>query len=375
MPEAWNVVIAKAIGDVTIDRFDCSINSLSSYIGKNGALAASIPIPNRAIGERCQAVAGRAGQLSAYVYYGSELWWGGLVNSTPVKGGRGGLSMDLAGASFESYAGRREIRTDSSWNMEQLEYPRTAWNAMQAFGSGNLGVTVPPVDVPSGISRQYSVLRSEARTWQSLLHETAAYADGYEWIIDVYDDGTGGRYRELKSGSPTLSRPRFDQVFSYPGNIIAYSLDWDATAGATSFQERGDSVADPAPGQSSQQPLMSTAGAYDAMDLLTSGFIRFDATTDRQGVKDRATLNRYGARDVKQRAGAIPLLDISVQLGGFNRSILGATFQAQIDDYVFPRGADGAPGYVSRHRCIGYEVKPYERGSADEIKLIIEPAA
>lgn len=371
----WNVLIATARGDKPVDRFDCNIGSLSSYIGKNGALAATVPIPNRAIGERCQAIAGRAGQLAAYVYYGADLWWGGLVERTPVKGGRTGPSMEISASSFEAYPARREIRTDSSWNMEQLEYPRTAWNAIQSTADGDLGITVPAVAAASGISRAYSVLRSDARTWQSLLKETAAYADGYEWIIDVYDDGTGKRYRELKSGSPTLSRPRFDQVFSYPGNIVDYSLDWDSTAGATSFQERGDSVGDPAPGGSSQQPLMSTAGAFDATDLLNNGFVRFDATTDRQGVKDRATLDNYGARDVKQRSGAIPLLDISVQLGGFNRSILGATFQAQIDDYLFKQGANGAPGYVSRHRCIGYEVKPYERGSADEIKLIIEPAA
>ena len=374
-PASWNVLIATARGDVTIDRFDCSITTLSSYIGKNGALAASIPIPNQGIGDRCQAIAGRAGQLTAYVYYGTDLWWGGLVNSTPVKGGRTGPSMEINAASFESYPGRREIRVDSSWNQEQLEYPRTAWNAIQSTADGNLGVTVPAVAVPSTIKRAYSALRSDAKTWQALLTDTSKFADGYEWMIDVYDDGTGNRYRELKSGYPVISRARFDQVFSYPGNIIDYSLDWDATAGATSFQERGDSVAPPAAGQSSQQPLMSTAGAYDATDLLSNGFLRFDATTDRQGVKDQLTLNQFAARDRALRAGAVPLLDISVQLGGFNRSILGSTFQAQIDDYLFPRGPGGAPGYISRHRCIGYEVKPYERGSADEIKLIIEPSA
>lgn len=371
----WNVLIATARGDKTIDRFDCNIGSLSSYIGKNGALQATIPIPNAAIGARCQAIRGRAGQLSGYVYYGSDLWWGGLINSTPIKGGRTGSTMGLAGASFESYAGRREVRTDNVWNrVEQLEFPRTAWNAMQSTADGNLGITVPAA-AASGVTRDLTVLRSEARTWASVLNETSSRDDGYEWLIDVYDDGTGKRYRELKTGYPTIGRARFDQIFTYPGNIIDYSIDDDALAGATSFQARGDSVGPPAAGGSSQQPLMSTAGAFDATDLLSSGFLRFDATTDRQGVKDQYTLNNWAARDRALRSGAVPLIDISVQLGGFNRSILGSTFQAQIDDFVFPRGANGEPGYVSRQRCIGYEVKPYERGTADEIKLIIEPAA
>jgi hypothetical protein len=372
----WNVLIATARGDKTIDRFDCSIGSLSSYIGKPGALGATIPIPNQQIGERCQAIRGRAGQLAGYVYYGADLWWGGLINATPIKGGRTGASMGIAGASFESYPGRREVRTDNQWiGVEQLEFPRIAWNAMQSTADGDLGVTVPAAG-SSGVKRDLTVLRSEVRTWASVLNETSTRENGYEWMIDVYDDGSGKRYRELKTGYPTIGRARFDQVFTYPGNIIDYSIDDDALAGATSFQARGDSVGPvgPFPGQSSQQPLMSLAGAYDAADLLANGHLRFDATADRQGVKDQGTLDQWAGRDLALRSGAVPLIDIAVQLGGFNRSILGSTFQAQIDDFVFPRGANGAPGYVSRQRCIGYEVKPYERGSADEIKLIIESA-
>lgn len=366
----WSVVLATAIGDVTIDRFDCNISQLSSYIGKNGALQASVPITNAAIGAKCQAVAGRAGQLTAYVYHDTELWWGGLVNSTPIKGGRTGPTMDLTGASFESYLDRREIRTNTTWNnVEQVEIARTAWNTVQNTADGNLGINVPSA-AASGMLRQLTVLRTEARTWSSVLKEISGRANGFEWLIDVYDDGTGARFRELKIGYPQIGRARFDQVFSYPGNIIDYTLDWDALAGATSFQGRGDAVG-PTNG-SQQQPLMTAAGAYDATDLLAHGSVRFDATIDRQGVKDSATLNSAIGQVLATRAGAVPFIDIAVQLGGFNRSILGSTFQAQIDDFVFPQGPGGAPGYVGRYRCIGYEVKPEERGSTDEIKLIIE---
>jgi hypothetical protein len=370
MAGSWSVLFATAIGDVTIDRFDCNITGLSRYIGKAGTLAAKIPITNQSIGDRCQAIAGRAGLLTAYVYYGADLWWGGLVNSTPLKGGRAGATLDISAATFESYPDRREVRADSSWNQEQLEYPRTAWNAIQSTADGNLGVTVPAVSPASGVVQQLGVLRSEARTWGSVLKETSGKANGYEWLIDVYDDGTGARFRQLTFGYPQIGRARFDQIFSYPGNIVDYTIDHDALAGATSFQSRGDAVGAPHNGQ--QQPLMSTAGAYDATALLGSGSVRFDATQDRQGVTDPATLNAWTAQALATRAGAVPFLDISVQLGGFNQSILGSTFQAQIDDYAFPQGPNGAPGFVGRHRCIGYEVKPYERGNADEIKLIIE---
>jgi hypothetical protein len=370
----WSVLFATARGDKTIDRFDCNIQQLSRYIGKAGALTGQIAITNPAIGARCQALAGRAGQLTAYVYYGAELWWGGLVNTTPLTSGRKGVFMDFAAATFESYLDRREVRADNFWSgIEQVEYLRTAWNTVQNTADGNLGISVPAV-TSTGTPRDLTVLRSEARTWGSVVKEVSNRAGGYEWIIDFYDDGQGNRYRTLNVGYPQIGRAQFQQVITYPGKIVEYTIDRDALAGATSFQSQGDSVAPPpANGSTSQQPLMSTLGAYDATDLLNNGHLRFDATVNRQGVKDLATLNGYTGQDLAVHGGAVPIVDISVIPGGFNQSILGTVFQAQIDDYAFPAGPNGAPGYIGWHRCIGYEVKPFQHGAVDEIHLIIEP--
>ncbi len=366
----WNVVFATAIGDKTVDRFDCSISQLSRYIGKPGTISATIPIPNQGIGDRCQAIAGRAGQLTAYVYYGSDIWWGGTVDTSPLKGGRHGPSLEITGSTFDAYLGRREVRTDTVWSqVEQVETIRTAWNSVQATADGNLGISVPAVPA-SGVLRDLTVLRSQARKWADVIKEVSNRADGYEWLVDVYDDGTGARFRELKVGYPQIGRAKFDQVFSYPGSIIDYTYDRDSLAGATSFQASGDAVGPAYNGQA--QPLMSTIGAYDATDLLATGFLRFDSTTPRQGVIDVNTLNAWAARDLARAAGAVPFLDFSVQMAGFNQSVLGSVFTAQIDDFTFPKGANGAPGYSARHRCIGYEVHPAERGTVDEIKLIIE---
>lgn len=366
----WSVLFATALGDKTIDRFDCKISTLSRYIGKNGALSATIPVPNSAVGDRCQAIAGRAGQLTAYVYHGDELWWGGLVNATPIKGGRTGPSLGVSGAVFDSYLDRREVRTPYTYRQtEQVEIIRDAWQSVQRDPGGNLGILVPPVP-PSGIRRDLDVARSEARTWSKVIKEIAGLDDGYEWIIDFYDDGQGRRVRELKVGYPQIGRPDKEQLFSYPGNILDYDYDADALAGATSYQGRGDSVGEQT--GNTQQPLMTSLGAFDAADLLASGSLKTDATIDRQGVTDLGTLNSWTQKALNRGAGAVPFLDITVSLGGFNQSILGSVFRAQIDDLLFRRGPDGEPGYIGRHRCIGYEIKAPQRGDVGEVKLIIE---
>jgi hypothetical protein len=367
------VEIAEAVTDTTIDRFECNISQLSSYIGKAGALTATIPIPNQTIGDRCQAIKGRGGQLTGYVYHGADLWWGGIISGTPLKGGgRHGSTMGLSAATFESYAGRREVRTDTTWtDVEQLEILRGAWNAMQSTADGNLGVTVPAMPA-SGITRRTKALRSEAKTWAAVIGEISTPVDGFEWLIDVYADGNGTRYRQLIAGSPKVGRAVRPEVFAFPGSIIDYSLDWDALAGATSFQARGDAVG--ALSGNQRQPLLSTAGAYDATDLLNHGMLRFDATVDHAGAKLVSQVNNYAQRDLAKGAGAIPIIDISVDLAGFNRSILGSVFTVQIDDFAFKRGPNGEPGYVGQHRCIGYEITPAERGQPDQVHLIIEDA-
>jgi hypothetical protein len=370
---SWAVEIAAAVTDATIDRFDCNISQLSSYIGKAGSLAATIPIPNQQIGDRCQAIKGRGGQLTAYVYHDNELWWGGTVSGTPLKGGgRHGSTMGITGATVESYLDRREIRTDTTWtDIEQVEILRGAWNSVQNTADGNLGIDVPTIPA-TGVTRRLKVLRSEARTWGSAVAEIAAPIDGLEWLIDVYADGNGTRHRQLIAGSPKIGRASRPQLFAFPGSILDYSLDWDALAGATSFQARGDAVG--ALSGNQRQPLLSTAGAYDATDLLAHGMLRFDATVDHSGAKLPSQVNGYAQRDLAKGAGAIPIIDISVGLAGFNRSILGSVFTATIDDFAFKRGPNGEPGYSSRNRCIGYEITPAERGNPDQAHLIIEAA-
>lgn len=366
----WSVLLATARGDKTIDQFDCSISNLSEYIGKNGTMSATVKIPNQGIGTRAQAILGRAGQLTAYVYHGNDLWWGGLVNGTPAKGGRTGASLQISAATFGSYLDRREVRTDRAYaQREQVEILRDAWLDVQRTEDGNLGITVPAIPA-TGIRRDLSVLRSAARTWSAVVKEAAGGENGFEWMIDVYDDGTGNRVRELKTGYPQIGRPSYEQKFTYPGNITDYSWNADWLAGATSFQGRGDSVG-PMSGNT-QQPIMTDLGAFDAVDLLRGGALRTDATIDRPGVTQVSTLNAWTGKDLQRAAGAIPFVDISVQLDGFNRSILGTMFGVEIDDFLFPRGPEGQPGFASRHRCIGYEIKPDERGTVGDVKLIIE---
>lgn len=374
MTDRWTLLFATARGDVTVDSFDASISQMDRYLGgRTGTLQATIPVPNADVGRRVEPVRWGEGHLAMYALRGLDLWWGGLLGQcTPAGSGRSGGQLQVTGSSFESYPDRREVRAD--WvrtAVEQLELARQIWQALAARPEGDLGIDVPAV-VASGQLRDFSVLRSDARTWGSVLSEISGRDNGFEWVIDVAADGDGNRTRALTLGYPQIGRPgQAEYVLSMPGQILSYTWPGDSTRGGTSFQARGD--APPAAASdvtTQQQPLMSTV--YEADDLLAAGWPLYDLTVDRPGVSDVATLNGWAARTRDTLAGSIRLPTIKARIDTLSPAILGADVKVRITDELHPAGPDSSPGIDDTFRAIGWSIRPWERGSDDEVDVIFE---
>ncbi|WP_159702640.1 hypothetical protein [Arthrobacter sp. 18067] len=379
MVAKWSLEFATVVGDRTIERFDADIGRLSKYIGKTGSLDATIPIPNPNIGRRANAVFGGEGRLAMYAYRDNALWWGGFVDTTRISGGRSGSQLDVSGASFESYPDRRTARTKGALtNREQLDIGKFLWDEMQGDGLGaSIGVETPQHS-PSGRRRDFSWKPSDVRTYGSLLKEVSNRADGFEWIIDIWDDGFV-RHRALNMGYPLIGRPTRPYVLTYPGQILEYEIEGDALDGANSFQARGKApdpvgvAGTPGGGGTAsikQDPIMSAV--YQDDGLLRSGHARIDAVIERDTVTQVSTLNDWAKLARDTRSGPLVLPEITCRLDGFDQSILGSELLIRISDLPFPPGPEGAPGYEGLARVIGYEIDPGEQGADDIGRLIFE---
>lgn len=377
----WHLTFATAVGDVTIDSFPCEIGNLSRYIGKTGLLDASVPIPNTDIGKRMQRIIGGEGRLAMYAYRDNECWWGGFLDNTRVVSSQLGATLQVKGSTFEAYVDRREHRGDVQWTgVEQTQMARRLWDYMQSTGPGSsIGVNTS-IPTLATKRRDMSWVRSDIRTVGSILKEVSNRVDGFEWAIDVYDQNNH-RNRELVVGYPVIGRPDAGVTLEYPGDILTYEIEGDALDGATSFQARGkapDPVGTANPSNSTGgtpaekiPPIMSSKEFTDD-GLHAVGYVRIDATIDRPTVTEVATLDAWANLALQMRSGPLVLPAIVARMDRITQAALGSNFKLRINDFPYPEGPYGEPGYEDTARVIGYEISPAEFGASDVVKLIFE---
>ena len=389
----WRIVFATAMGDTTLDSFECEIGTLSRFIGKAGDLEGAIPITNFDIGARASLILGGAGRLTMYAYFGEQCWWGGFLDNTRLVSTPNGSALTFSGSTFESYLDRRECRTDvAKKGLEQTEYARLLWRYVQDSGPGSnllINTDFAPMKTKS---RDMSWMRSEARKVGAVLKEISNREGGFEWIIDTYED-QGQRRRALTVGYPQIGRPSTAATLTFPGNILSYEIEADALDGATSFQARGkapDPVGSPGTqrgvydkatgtttlvgeepkGSEKTYPIMSQE--FHSDNFLQTGYVRFDQTVERDTVTEVDTLNKWAELARATRSGPLVLPQVKARLAGFEQNILGSNVQLRIRDFAHPQGAYGEPGYNKVARVIGYEIDPGEFGAEDTVRLIFE---
>lgn len=375
----WRLVFASTANDKTIDSFDASIQELSRLIGKAGQLRATISIPNEDIGRRLMRVRGQEGRISVYAYRDHVLWWGGFVDATRVQADDNEAVLLIEGTTFESYPTRREARKDGTLtNIDQLQLAKWIWEDMQKINGGDIHVETGRVG-NSGIKRTVKWKRSEIKTWDQILSEVVNSDNGFEWMIDTFDDGRGRR-RELTCGYPIIGRPKSDWVLSFPGAITSYAIEGNALDGATAFQARGkapDPVGVPNKANSTtgspaiaKDPIMSKF--YETTALHAKGYTRTDATIDRPSVTDQKILEEWAKAAANLRSGPLVLPEITCRIDDLSMALLGYTVKIRIHDTAYPAGPLGEPGYEGDFRVIGIEVDPGEQGFDDIVRLIFE---
>lgn len=376
----WRIEFATAITDLTIDSFECDISTLSRYIGKTGVLRGSVPVISPEIGLRIKSVLGGEGRMTMYAYYGEECWWGGFLDRTALKSNSFGAMLSFEGSTFESYPDRREARTDQAFTgREQTEYARWLWDYMQGTGDGSAIRVDTSFPAISSVKRDLSWKRSDTRTVGSILKEMSNRVGGFEWIIDCYTDGVT-RYRDLVIGYPAIGRPESKITLTYPGDIMEYEIEGDALDGATSFQARGkapDPIGTPNPkgdggsakGSEKQDPIMSKE--FHAPHL-KNGYVRVDATIERDTVTKVSTLDDWAELARDMRSGPLVLPAVLTRMESFTQAVLGSDIKLRINDHPFPPGPYGEPGYEKTARCIGYEIDPGEYGSPDLARIVFE---
>lgn len=353
---------------------------MSRFIGKVGQLEGAVPITNDDVGRRAATILGGEGRLTMYAYFGDVCWWGGFLDNTRLVSNMTGAALTFSGASFESYVDRREMRRDEEHKqVEQTEYARMLWKYIQGTGLGSDVRVTTDFPPKSTKKRDMSWLRSEARKVGAILKEISNREDGFEWMIDVYED-EGQRRRELTVGYPQIGRPVSALTLSFPGNILSYEIEGDALDGGTSFQARGkapDPVGKANPsgsktskGSEKTHPIMSAE--FHSTDLLKVGYLRFDQTIERDTVTKVSTLDDWAKLARETRSGPLVLPVITCRIDGINQSILGSNVTIRIRDHIHPTGPYGEPGYNKVARVIGYEINPGEDGKHDTVKLVFE---
>ncbi|MFD9612088.1 hypothetical protein ACWEPZ_26095 [Streptomyces sp. NPDC004288] len=370
----YRAIFCDLLTDQTLDILPLRDVSFDDYIGKAGSLSGTIPIPDQAIADRVKKV--REGRTSVYLERGGDLWWGGIVwTSTLQSSGRGVLTLGIQAATFDSYAGRRRIRTDITYDTptDQVEIARRLWRELdvQAYPDApegedprRLGITFGD-EIPK-FRKTASWRKGDETVYLEALDQLAATEDGFEYQILVYRDPvTGSRIRQLRLGEPKIVTGATDLVFDRPGVILSYSFPYDATRGGTTALARGASTNANAAAES--RPIFSTQ--QYASDLLVDGWPLIDLSSDHNEITDPLALDSVAATELKQARGAVVIPSVSIHLGGIvPPALLGRVARIRITDEWYSQGLD------ARYRIVGVKVTPPERGRPDTAELYLEEA-
>lgn len=378
----WRYIFVDAATDAYKTDLDLDNVSLDRRINQPGTLSADVPMPNPVIVEKVAKVIPRyasdlstgPGRTICHVLRNGVIWGSYLVWQTSVSSqGRSGLTAHIQGATLESYFNRVEIRTDLEFvSQDQLDIARTLISQAQAQTYANIGVT--PQSGPSGVVRDRTYTAGENGTFGQRLKELAEVEGGFEFMIHTYYSGST-RLREWRYGYPTLGNPTASHVFrDVPtgGNVVSWSMQLDATQGATSYRARGESVSTDL--STTSTPLMSAE--HNATALLAAGHLRLDRTVDYSSVKEIDTLEAYAEKWVTDRPGAARTWQVTVRLDRttFTPANLGDHARLIIVNDWWPR-ANGVPTFDQRWRIIGISIKPTERSGQETANLIFEEVA
>ncbi|WP_017578600.1 hypothetical protein [Nocardiopsis valliformis] len=352
------------LGGVRFDRRICQA----------GAFSGSVPVTSPEVADKVAKVAGRRdndltsgpGRTVVHVWRGDRIWGTYLIwSAEPKADAQGRVTVDLNGASLESYLHHREIRSDTSFaGVDQLRIARTLVQRMEA--SRPIGL-VPADARNSGVVRDAVYLASEALTYGDALEDLSSHEEGPEWMVRTVVRG-GERIREFVVAQ-RLGSTQTEHVFTQPGNVLGWSYPADATDAATSWQARGDAP-ETDPEEEAEQVL---SRIWADPRFAENGWPLLDRTVDAPGITDRDTLDDHARWWARRSSGAVRFPQVTVRLdeqSTFTPDHLGDRARLTLVNDWFPL-VNGRPTFSNSWRVIGVEVTPATRGQGQDTATLI----
>lgn len=354
--------------------------SYERRIGEAGSFSATVDIVDeitaakvaRVIPRHPEDLSSGPGRTIVHVYRNGVVWGSYIIWSASISwGGKDQpIQVRLEGASLESYLFRVKIRSDLGpyEGVDQIQIARDLLDNMQSTPRYNIGLIL--TEGTSGVTRDRHYLAADASTFGERLQELADVDDGFEWVINVVDQGNGVRTRHWVWGYPTIGSDATDHKFLQPGNVLSWSESIDVRGG-TAFQARGQASSDDA----SEETQAPVSDVVLAEAHLAAGWPGLDVTTDYSSVSDVQTLNDYAKWGATHRAGATRLHQATVRLPAattFGPGNLGDRVTLMLVNAWWPI-EDGVASFAKSWRVVGMAIRPPSKGSdIEECTLTFE---
>lgn len=304
------------------------------------------------------------GRTICHVYRNGVVWGSYVIWSASVsRQGKGPIQVTLNGSSLESYLSRVKIRDDYSYSgWEQIDIARDLLTGMQSTPRYDIGLELQ--SGASGVTRDRVYLASESSTYGERIAELGNVQNGFEWAIQVVDNGDGTRSRVWTWGYPKLGDTSTSHTFTEPGNVLSWQEDIDPLRGGTAFQARGESINDDA--STTSEPLVSQVVLAQAH--IDAGWPGLDVTADYSSVSEVDTLDAYAQWWATNRSGAVRVHQATVRLPAntsFGPGNLGDNVTFMLVNDWWPV-VDGVASFAKTWRVVGMAFKPPEKGSGQE---------
>ncbi|MFG1963077.1 hypothetical protein [Nonomuraea sp. NPDC049028] len=340
-----------------------------------GAFSATIPIPNRRIGDQVAEIIPRddtdlsigPGVITCQIFREGEPWgeyW--ITSAQPSRSRRGTPAIQLRGSTLDAYLAHVEIQSDLNYSADQIDIARSLLSHLSAQAHANISLTLQPGT--SGVVRDRTYLESEGASYGGRLVELAQVDDGFEWVIDLALVD-GALQRQWRWGYPKLGvqspAPHLFADGRSGGDILEWGEEIDALRGGTRWRARGATASTDA--STTSTPLISDA--HEATAHLAAGWPRLDRTLSYSTVSQQQTLEDYAAFWAATAPGALRVDQVTVTFGKvvtFTPNTLG-------DSGRFYFNNQWHRGVWRTRRIIGIGITPTSRGSGkEEARLVLE---
>lgn len=366
---------ANLLSDSDIAELELSNVRFDRRIIQPGQFTATLAVTNLDVANQVKKIV--PARTVVHVYRDADIWGTYIIWRMSMRSSnRGPVTVDFSGATLESWFYKRIVDEDLTYeDTDQFDIARglvdTAQQGWTPY-SGNANLQIGYDDNLSGVLRDRTYYLADATSVGQRLEELANVDNGFEYVINTYDDPDNNiRAREIVFET-RLSSENTPVVFTYPGSILSYDITYDATDAATAFWARGDTIDEDL--SDTSRPLITTAPVL-ATDWLENAFPHMDKVVNYSTVIELGTLINYATwwRDNHAGVWAVPVFEIDTTDTPtiIRPTALGTEAIVTVIDEMFGLEQAG-PEFSYQNRIIGIEVSPPQRGKNESIRLVIE---